>query len=890
MGLDERYQILEKIGAGSFATVYRARDLELGREVAIRQIHEQYLEDPEKLERYWQEAQLLASLSHPNIVTTYDLDRTRGWLILELMQANLEERTAGRQMDLKSLRTTLAHSLRALVFLHERGIVHGDIKPSNLMLDARRRVKIGDFGLARRASDSEGELIKGTTKFMAPETVADEFGEIGPASDLYSLGFTAYQLMCGDNFDSLFPGLKAFGSDQQIAWMMWHAAPDRKLPEISRVLQGVPEDLAQVIQKLTAKDQSIRYKSASEALADLKNEGTSTSLKSVGNESSEIETDESDARTPEEKKRLLVVASLFGISMLMSLIMLFMTGGDDEPGPSNEPPRLVGVVRDVLTDENKLILLNVETGAAKEQSVGESPVIYFRNEDQNILLREIAPGDRVIIEKKKLSESQSQYSLTVDRAALSYGSLVSRNTRDRRIEMMIEEGPERGGLSLRVPERAKISVNIKRGKLVDLTDGDRIEVSHFPEIGDKPGRVVDRLVALRTEEMTGYIVALEPGDPPTMKISYGRTASAGTPMEFPLSKQCTIELQTPSGQKERLSIDDLKPGDRVKGSHDLEILSLIVTREKQQGTGVIRELADSTMTLLQDNGSELKLDLSKQCDVTINLESAKLADLRVFDSAVVAYDDESDPPVVLSIDAKRPIQADRWAVLIANETYDQDKTLTPPKNAVRDVRLLQDALVGRYAFHQDNVILLKDQNKQEIIKQLGAVLQKVRKESQLIVFVAGHAYKSDDGNIFFAVKDTNSDKLAETGLSLLQIAQPIEATSSTEKMLLLELCSEAGGRDLNRQPSSGEVAKQISDSLKSTVVIASCEDTQRSLERPDGQHSVFASCLFEGFEGTADANKDIRITADELAAHLNSCMTKHLPSGKEQSALVIKPK
>src|SRR6185295_15700783 len=130
-------------------------------------------------------------------------------------------------------------------------------------------VKIGDFGLARRVSNEEGSLIKGTTKYMAPEVVSDEFGEVGPASDLYSLGFAAYELMCGENFESLFPGLSAFGRDRQMAWMMWHAAPDRRLPEIQRVLADVPPDLARTIQKLTAKPQAQRYKSADEALSDL---------------------------------------------------------------------------------------------------------------------------------------------------------------------------------------------------------------------------------------------------------------------------------------------------------------------------------------------------------------------------------------------------------------------------------------------------------------------------------------------------------------------------------------------------------------------------------------------------------------------------------------------
>ncbi len=87
--------------------------------------------------------------------------------------------------------------------------------------------------MARRAGNDEGSLLKGTTKYMAPEVVSDQFGRVGPHSDLYSLGFSIYELLCGENFETLFPGLNAFGRDKQVAWMMWHAAADRRLPEIS---------------------------------------------------------------------------------------------------------------------------------------------------------------------------------------------------------------------------------------------------------------------------------------------------------------------------------------------------------------------------------------------------------------------------------------------------------------------------------------------------------------------------------------------------------------------------------------------------------------------------------------------------------------------------------
>ena len=148
-------------------------------------------------------------------------------------------------------------------------MIHGDIKPSNILVDAQNRVKLGDFGLARRASNEDGSLLKGTTKYMAPELLSAQFGPVGPASDLYSLGFSAYELICGAQFENLFPGLGSFGRDKQIAWMMWHSAADRNMPEINRVLEGVPDDLAKVIQRLVVKDQSRRYQSAKDALWDL---------------------------------------------------------------------------------------------------------------------------------------------------------------------------------------------------------------------------------------------------------------------------------------------------------------------------------------------------------------------------------------------------------------------------------------------------------------------------------------------------------------------------------------------------------------------------------------------------------------------------------------------
>ena len=183
-----RYERLEKIAAGSFAVVYRGRDRELRRDVAIKQIHAQFLADGQQLTNYWQEAQLLASLPHPHVLTIYDIVRSRGWLVLERMHGSLERECHGEGIDLDYLRAVLRDCLQALRFLHANGVIHGDVKPSNLLLDAQGRVKVGDFGLARRVNSGTGSLLKGTTKYMAPEVASEQFGPVGPSSDLVLAG------------------------------------------------------------------------------------------------------------------------------------------------------------------------------------------------------------------------------------------------------------------------------------------------------------------------------------------------------------------------------------------------------------------------------------------------------------------------------------------------------------------------------------------------------------------------------------------------------------------------------------------------------------------------------------------------------------------------------
>ncbi|MBM4090359.1 MAG: serine/threonine protein kinase, partial [Planctomycetes bacterium] len=336
-----RYEIIAEIARGDFATVFRARDRQLGREVAIKQLHEQYLHNPKLTERYWQEAQMIARLEHPHVMTIYDVVPERGWLILELMKGSIKDLLKGHPIKLSDLRLTILFAARALSFFQQHEILHGDVKPTNLLVDRNNWIKLGDFGIARRIQGDDGSAIKGTTRYIAPEVVSDKFGPVGPHSDIYSLGFSAYELLCGSRFDTLFPGLNMFGRDQQLAWMMWHSAPDRRLPRIRDVLDGVPADLAAVIERMTCKDPRQRYRSADQVIADLEREGGPTTADLSRQ-------DEEEARRAAKKarrKRLVTIAAMtLSIALSASLLFWPPKKPPSQPGPELPTDRPVGKV------------------------------------------------------------------------------------------------------------------------------------------------------------------------------------------------------------------------------------------------------------------------------------------------------------------------------------------------------------------------------------------------------------------------------------------------------------------------------------------------------------------------------------------------------------------
>lgn len=266
MNAHPAYELFEELGRGTNTVVYRSYDLSLGREVAIKELDESGRRDPRHRERFLREAQFLAQFEHDNVLRVYSVDPERGWIIMELMRGTLASKIDVGASDPDLVRSVLKQTLDALAFLHEKQKVHGTVRPTNLLINDMGRVKLSEF--EQTAVGGELRAPTGSKKYLAPELIRPEFGEFGPATDLYCLGFTALELLKGPQFEGLFPGTGKGAIDADVAWLRWHSSPE-ELASVRSLVKGIPDDLAAVLDRMLKKRVSERPQSAQEILKEL---------------------------------------------------------------------------------------------------------------------------------------------------------------------------------------------------------------------------------------------------------------------------------------------------------------------------------------------------------------------------------------------------------------------------------------------------------------------------------------------------------------------------------------------------------------------------------------------------------------------------------------------
>ena len=261
-----RYDIEGTIGRGAMGVVYRARDPIIGRALAIKVVSlSGGLSDDAKKEyrqRFFREAQAAGNLHHPNIVTVFDAGEERGvpYLVMELVEGeSLAQRLkrAGK-LSVEEASSIARQVAAGLAYAHEKGVVHRDIKPANILLDAKGRAAITDFGVARlSASDltRTGEIL-GTPNFMSPEQVLGQ--ALDGRSDLFSLGVVYYLMLTGER---PFKG-------EEVSAICYNVVHSEPVPPVSSL--ALPGEVAGVLERLLCKSPAERFADGEAAAAALR--------------------------------------------------------------------------------------------------------------------------------------------------------------------------------------------------------------------------------------------------------------------------------------------------------------------------------------------------------------------------------------------------------------------------------------------------------------------------------------------------------------------------------------------------------------------------------------------------------------------------------------------
>jgi non-specific serine/threonine protein kinase len=262
------YIILEKIGEGGMGVVYKAEDTKLKRTVALKFLPRELTKDAQARARFIQEAQAAAALDHPNICAVFEIGEAEGatYIAMPFVRGqSLKERIAAGPFSVEEALAIAGQVAEGLKEAHEKGIIHRDVKPANIMLTEKGQAKIMDFGLAKLEAGvdlTRTMAVMGTAAYMSPEQARGE--EVDYRTDIWSFGATFFEMLTGQ---------KPFGQKHDQA-LIYSILIDTTAT-VSRIRPEIPKHLDRVIQKALEKDRARRYQNMAEMLKDLKASGVS---------------------------------------------------------------------------------------------------------------------------------------------------------------------------------------------------------------------------------------------------------------------------------------------------------------------------------------------------------------------------------------------------------------------------------------------------------------------------------------------------------------------------------------------------------------------------------------------------------------------------------------
>ena len=528
--LSGRYEVLKRVGSGGMADVYMAKDHKLNRNVAVKVLKTEYVEDEKFLKKFETEAQAVARLSHPNIVNIYDVGIEDGinYIVMELAEGiTLKEYI--RKKGYLSPKETVEISTQiasAISHAHKNHIIHRDIKPQNILVSDTGIIKVTDFGIAKATSSNtvtSTATAMGSVHYISPEQAKGRFCD--EKSDIYSLGITMYEMVTGH---------VPFDHENGVTIALMHLQNEITPP--SQIRDGIPDSLEKIILKCTMKKPEERYQTADDLIADLRLVFEDTSGGYVGvvpaiddsptimidqNELTQrINTPKKDQKIQQEEplkdeeqnayldeddeeesgmnskieKLVIVLAAVVGAIILISIIVFVVkSSGVFKSGKSTTTTSIGTTAESNDTESKKYTVDNyigMSLSAAREKIDGKFKIKveeeYSADYAKDRVRRQDPESDTELEEGKTLTLVVSKGTRTEDK--VSVPEVVGKMESSAKSEL------EAAGLKVSV--KTKYSTDVAKGKVISQSPGSGNQVTKNSTVvitvsqGEKPETMV----------------------------------------------------------------------------------------------------------------------------------------------------------------------------------------------------------------------------------------------------------------------------------------------------------------------------------------------------------------------------------------------------------------